>query len=89
MVGGHKIKVSKKSLPDDWGHFDHDDMVIALSLDHIKDSKGWVETLRHEMLEASLCIGGVGYGENYDQEQVVRCIENLFFPAWDKVKLPQ
>ena len=35
------------------------------------------------MMEASLLISGVGWLENYDQEAVVRCMEEIFFPAWE------
>jgi len=34
------------------------------------------------MMEASLLLSGVGFSENYEQEAVVRCMDEIFFPAW-------
>jgi hypothetical protein len=34
------------------------------------------------MMEASLLLSGVGFLESYEQEAVVRCMEEIFFPAW-------
>jgi len=34
-----------------------------------------------------LLLSGVGWMEKYDQESVVRCMEEIFFPSWDKLKL--
>ena len=51
-----------------------------------KKIKGKVllETIRHEMMEASLLLSGVGWLESYEQEAVVRCMEEIFFPAWER-----
>lgn len=44
-----------------------------------------MQTLRHELMEASLCISGVGFCETFEQEAVVRCMDEVFFPAWDRL----
>ena len=44
-----------------------------------------LETLRHEVMEAALLISGVGFSERYEQEAVVRCMEEIFFPAWEVI----
>ena len=44
--------------------------------------KALLATVRHEMMEASLLLSGVGFLESYEQEAVVRCMEEIFFPAW-------
>ena len=42
-------------------------------------------TLRHEMMEASLYLSGLAWVERYEQEAVIRCMEEIFFPAWEVV----
>ena len=37
------------------------------------------------MMEASLLISGVGFSDSYEQEAVVRCMEEIFFPAWEVI----
>jgi len=36
-------------------------------------------------MEAALLLSGVGFSERYEQEAVVRCMEEIFFPAWDVI----
>ena len=63
-----------------YGLYFHDKKLIQINsnLRH----KCLLETIRHEMMEASLLISGVGFLETYEQEAVVRCMEEIFFPAW-------
>jgi hypothetical protein len=42
--------------------------------------------LRHEMVEASLLLSGVGWCDRYEQEAVVRCMDEVFFPAWERTR---
>jgi hypothetical protein len=42
--------------------------------------------LRHELMEASLCISGVGFCESMEQEAIVRCMEEVFFPVWERIQ---
>ena len=44
-----------------------------------------LNTLRHELMEASLCISGVGFCETFEQEAVVRCMDEVFFPAYERL----
>ncbi len=83
-VAGVPVKIIVDDLSDDdcFGFYSHDRKVIVIS-DSIK-GKRLLETVRHEMMEASLCISGVGFCETYEQEAVVRCMEEVFFPAWDR-----
>lgn len=39
------------------------------------------------MVEATLLVSGVGWAEKFEAECVVRAFEEIFFPAWDKLKL--
>jgi hypothetical protein len=31
-------------------------------------------------------LSGVGWCENYEQEAVVRCMDEVFFPAWERTQ---
>jgi hypothetical protein len=73
-------------LTDTYGQFTFDDRLIEIDRDHLKDDPGGaLETLRHEMMEAALLLTGVGFMEKYDQEPVVRAMEQAFFPAWERL----
>jgi len=84
-IGGQKVKVNIQKFNEygtfTWGQYFHDDRIIQLNPD--QSEKDLVETLRHEMMEAALLISGVGFSDNYEQEAVVRCMEEIFFPAWE------
>jgi len=36
-------------------------------------------------MHAALEIAGISHMRRYDEEPIVRAIENLFFPAWDSI----
>ena len=38
------------------------------------------------MVHAALRIGGVAFSEYMEEESVVRCMDDLFFPAWDAIQ---
>jgi len=61
--------------------------VVKFLINHsIKNNLPMVaETLRHEMVHAALAVGGVSFSVEYDEEVIVRCLDSLFFPAWDKL----
>tara|TARA_R100001443_G_scaffold116619_1_gene137611 strand:+ start:839 stop:1141 length:303 start_codon:yes stop_codon:yes gene_type:complete len=84
-IGGQKVKVKFEPFKDyggyTFGQYFHDDKLIQLNTDLTDEDI--IETLRHEMMEASLLISGVGFSERYEQEAVVRCMEEIFFPAWE------
>ena len=84
-VGGHKLTI--KIVPDmeDWGQYEHDNGVILLSSKTTADPKLLVETLRHEMLHAALSISGVAFAKTMDEESVVRALESIFFPAYERL----
>ena len=84
-IGGQSFEIVWKDL-EEWGSMEFDARKIHICPSRcLNNPSGAWATLRHEMLHASLCMGGVAYAEKYDDEVVVRCIENLFFPAWDKI----
>jgi hypothetical protein len=81
-IGGCKIKIQVKELEDLHGQFLYDKRAIEINSALLEDPKELKETIRHEMVEAALLLAGVGWGELYDQEQVVRALDNIFWPAW-------
>ena len=84
QIAGQRIKVIlTDDLEDCYGCFCFEIKAIKLR----RDLKGKLrlETLRHEMMEAALLLSGVGWGEKYDQEQIVRCMDEVFWPAWEKL----
>ena len=83
-IAGQRVKLELVPFngdSPDFGMYLHDKKTIEIN----KNIKGktLLHTIRHEMMEASLLISGVGWLENYDQEAVVRCMEEIFFPAWE------
>lgn len=85
MVGGARVKIQFKELDDAYGQFIYDKMRIELDIDLLNNPVTLRETLRHEMVEATLLISGVGWSEKYESEAVVRALDNIFWPAWDRV----
>ena len=66
-----------------FGEYFHDDRLIQLNTGLTDEDA--LDTLRHEMMEASLFISGLAWAERYEQESVVRCMEEIFFPAWETI----
>ena len=83
-IAGRRVKLAlvpfNGSSPD-YGLYLHDKKTIEIN--NTLKGKALIHTIRHEMMEASLLLSGVGWLENYDQEAIVRCMEEIFFPAWE------
>lgn len=75
-----------KDLDGVYGHYLPDAKRIELDRSTIQDARILRETLRHEMMEATLLLSGIGWGERYEQEPIVRAIDEIFWPAWEKVE---
>lgn len=84
-IAGRRIPVRVKDLEDCYGQYLPDSKVIELDRSLLKDNNHFRETLRHEMVEAALYLSGVAYSEAYDQEPIVRALDELFWPAWTTV----
>ena len=86
-IAGRRIKLVVEEFKgidsDTFGEYFHDDKLIQINTG--LDDKVALETLRHEMMEAALLISGVGFSERYEQEAVVRCMKEIFFPAWETI----
>ena len=81
-VAGRLVKLNFIDLDDLFGQYKHDLKIIEISK-AISDSDKLL-TIRHELMEASLLLSGVGFSDRYEQEPIVRCMEEIFFPAWDR-----
>ena len=82
-IGGIKFSVIREHI-NEYGlmRFDEREIVISST---ITDAECFMTTLRHEMIHAALAIAGISYLKKYEEEPIVRAIENLFFPAWDRL----
>ena len=85
-VAGTRLRIVRKDLSAEeaFGSWDHDAKTI--SLDKGLTGELLLTTLRHEMLEASLSLSGIAWCEgpiSVETEGVIRCLEEIFFPAWD------
>ena len=84
-IAGHRIPIKVKDLDECYGQYVPDSKVIEIDKQTIKDKRVLRETLRHEMIEATLFLSGIAYSETYDQEPIVRALDEIFWPAWDRV----
>jgi hypothetical protein len=84
-IGGLRVKITIVENLEDFGSFSLDDLTIAIRKGNTKDM---VDTLRHEMMHAAFAIGGIGHCKPFEEveEGVVRCLDHLFFPAWQKLQ---
>ena len=83
-VAGKKLRV-KTAIGTDLGTYSHDDAIIHLHPEQSAASAR--ETLRHEMVHATIAISGVGYAlPSGVEEALVRALDSIFFPAWEAVE---
>jgi hypothetical protein len=87
-IGGCEFKIEVANIHSgEYGRMFFDDRRIEISTICLAKRSLLRETLRHEILHAALHISGISYSEGYEEESIVRAIENIFFPAWDKFKM--
>ena len=83
-IAGRRIRLVVKPFKGEdsgtFGEYFHDDKLIQINAG--LDDGVALDTLRHEMMEASLFLSGLAWAERFEQEAVVRCMEEIFFPAW-------
>ena len=85
-MAGRIIKIIIKYDLESWGEYHADLKEIHISHRALVKRKTFIETIRHKMLHAALDICGLTYLKNYEEESIVRCIDNVFFPGWDKFR---
>jgi hypothetical protein len=83
MIAGQRIKIQKIDLDSCYGQYFHDKKTIQL--DASLTDKDFIATLRHEMLHASFHISGISFCESFQEEACIRCIDEVFFPAYERI----
>lgn len=85
QIGGQRIKIKIEDL-ENLGEYHSDLRTIKIDSSLAEDGgKLCFETLRHELMHCALDISGVSFCENFEEEAFVRCMDNVFFPAYDKL----
>ena len=86
VIGGRKIRIRVlKRLKDAFGTYDHDAGIISISAEAAADPKVLRGTLIHEIIHGALSVGGVAFLEFYQDEAIVRCLEQNLIPALDNL----
>ena len=85
-IAGKPITIRIDPKLESWGEYRADDEEIVLAARTLERKSTLRETLRHEILHASLDIAGLSHLTVYQEEAIVRCIDNIFHPAWEKVR---
>jgi len=86
-IAGQTIKIEVKEFNGElYGQFRFDKKTIDLDVKVAANKKLFMETMRHEVFEACLLLSGVGWSEKYDQEPIVRCKDEIYQPAIDRLE---
>lgn len=83
MIAGHRVKITRGNLEDCYGEYSHERRTIQL--DSKLQPKDYLPTLRHEMLHASFHLAGISFLESFQEEACVRCVDEIFFPAYERL----
>ena len=81
-IGGKQVKINIVEDLEEYGNFTEDTLTIQLKK---ADAETMRVTLRHELMHAALSISGIAYIDRLPEEAIVRCFDNLFFPAYDSL----
>jgi len=85
LIGGIVFRILVKRM-ESWGEMHFEEREIHISEKALSTQKILLDTLMHEMLHASLSVSGISWCDKYEEEAIVRSIENIFFPAFDSIK---
>jgi len=83
MIAGHRIKIQRSDLEDCYGQYSHDRKTIQLAKN--LPEQEYLPTLRHEMLHAAFHLSGISFLDSFQEESCVRCIDEIFFPAYERI----
>jgi len=83
FIGGLKFEIVRENIHE-YGLMRFDERQIVIS-STVTDTEVFMSTLRHEMMHAALQVAGISHMRRYEEEPIVRALENIFFPAWDKL----
>ena len=88
-IAGVPVKIIKEDLSDEnnrsngyYGYYSHERKTIVI--DSSLKPADVKSTIRHEMLHASLAFSGLDRLDSFEEESLVVCIEELFFPEWER-----
>jgi hypothetical protein len=84
-IGGMRFQLVVRDL-DEWGKMSFDGREIALSTKAVSRPDLLRETLRHEMTHAAFAVSGISFADGWEEEAVVRCLDNILFPAWERIQ---
>jgi len=82
-IGGKRIEVIEDLDLAEYGTFSSDEWIIRLGPSAKINP---LETLRHEMIHACFAVAGLSHLKRFEEEAVVRCLDNLLFPALESLK---
>ena len=86
-VGGIKFRIVVAGhRGGDFGGMNFDDRTITINPTCLSKRSLVRETLRHEIFHAATHVSGIAFMERYDEEAVTRAVENVFFPAWERIQ---
>ena len=83
FIGGLKFEIVRENIHE-YGLMRFDERQIVIS-SNVTDPCVFMSTLRHEMIHAALEIAGISHMRRYDEEPIVRALENILFPALDSI----
>jgi hypothetical protein len=87
MIGGIRFAIVYQPIDEgDYGRMIFDQRKIAINTICLAKASLLRETLRHEILHAALHVSGVSFLEHYDEEAIVRAMDHIFHPVWDKIR---
>jgi len=83
MIGGKRIEVIQDPELVEYGTFDPDSWEIRIGPSARANP---IETLKHEMIHACFAVAGLSHIRRFEEEAIVRCLENLLFPALEQLE---
>ena len=85
LIAGCAIRIVYRDLGDEdcYGLYSYKRRTITVHNELEQDDL--YETLRHEMMHAALALSGITFCERYEEEAIIRCMDEIFFPAWDRL----
>ena len=83
-MAGIRVRIKFRDLGDDDCYCIYSHRRKLITIDKTLKGKELLETIRHEMIHAALGISGLAYCEAYEEEAIVRCMDEIFFPAWER-----
>ena len=85
-MAGQTVKIRRKDLSDhdEWGYWVAEKRMIVVHTP--LTPRKFKETLRHEMIHAALHLCGVAWCERMEEEGLVRCLDEVCWPSWERVE---